>query len=309
MRIEKKWLALLSLLVMAGVVFGGIPEAWAQQKWRLAVVEFENKAPGEFHNWGPRLGHAASDMLATSLVKTGKFSVLEREKLKAILNEQALGKAGAVTPQSAAQVGRLLGVKYIVTGAVSEFGVTKKGGQLPILGIGGSQNTARATVDIRLVDTTSGEIILADTASSTDSFTKVHGLGGSVGTDFDETMATRTMRGAIDTLTAKIVDQVSTGTAGAGGTPAKWEARIAQISGSRIVINAGSGAGVKAGQVLDVISMGEEIKDPQTGQTLGAEEQKVGSLEITDVKEKYSIARVRSGESSRFKVNDIVRQP
>jgi curli biogenesis system outer membrane secretion channel CsgG len=106
-------------------------------------------------------------MLATSLVKTGKFSVIEREKLKAILNEQALGKSGAVTPQSAAQVGRLLGVKYIVTGAVSEFGVTKKGGQ--ILGIGGTQNTARATVDIRLVDTNSGEIILADTASSTDS--------------------------------------------------------------------------------------------------------------------------------------------
>lgn len=306
MWIEKKRLALLSLVVMGGVVFGGIPEAWAQQKWRLAVVEFENKAPGEFRSWGPRLGHAASDMLATSLVKTGKFSVIEREKLKAILNEQALGKSGAVTPQSAAQVGRLLGVKYIVTGAVSEFGVTKKGGQ--ILGIGGTQNTARATVDIRLVDTNSGEIILADTASSTDSFSKVQVFGSSIGTDFDETMATRTMRGAIDTLTAKIVDQVGAGTAGAGGAPARWEARIAQISGSRIVINAGSGGGVKAGQILDVISMGEEIKDPQTGQTLGAEEQKVGSLEITDVKEKYSIARVRSGETSKFKVNDIVRQ-
>jgi curli biogenesis system outer membrane secretion channel CsgG len=286
--------ALIALAVGPGA-------GWAQQKWRIAVVEFENKTPD--HWWGNRLGRAASDMLTTHLVKTGKFDVYEREKLQAILNEQGLGKSGAVTPQSAAKVGQLLGIQYIVTGAVSEFGRSQKG--FGFGGFGGMKSqTARAVVDARLVNTSTGQIILADNASSSEDFTNVTVLGFGGGTEWDETMATKTMRGAIETITAKIVDQVGKG----GGTAGALEALVARVaSDGKIWINAGSGAGVKVGDVFDVLRKGEEIKDPATGQVLDVEMTQVGQIEITEVRDRLAIAKIRTGRG--FQANDVVKRP
>ncbi len=282
-----------------------VEEGWAQQKWRIAVVEFENKTPD--HWWGDRLGRAASDMLTTHLVKTGKFDVYEREKLQAILNEQGLGKSGAVTPQSAAKVGQLLGIQYIVTGAVSEFGRSQKG--FSAGGFGGLRSqTARAVVDTRLVNTSSGQIILAETASSSEDFTNVNILGFGGGTEWDETMATKTMRGAIETITAKIVEQVGSGKGTGGATAASWEALIARVaSDGKIWINAGSAAGVKVGDVFEVVRKGEEIKDPATGQVLDVEISKVGQIEITEVRDRLAIAKARAGRG--FQTNDVVKRP
>lgn len=281
-----------------------VENGWAQQKWRIAVVEFENKTPD--HWWGNRLGRAASDMLTTHLVKTGKFDVYEREKLQAILNEQGLGKSGAVTPQSAAKVGQLLGIQYMVTGAVSEFGRSQKG--FSAGGFGGLRSqTARAAVDVRLVSTSTGQIILADNASSSEDFTNLNVLGFGGGTEWDETMATKTMRGAIETITAKIVEQVSAGKGG-GGAAGSLEALIARVApDGKIWINAGSAAGVKVGDVFDVVRKGEEIKDPATGQVLDVEMSKVGQIEITEVRDRLAIAKARAGRG--FQTNDVVKRP
>jgi curli biogenesis system outer membrane secretion channel CsgG len=154
-------------------------------KYRIGVMEFENQSP--YGGW--RLGQGCSDMLATSLVETGKFRVFERDKLDAILKEQDLGTAGRVTPQSAAKVGKMLGLQAIVTGAVTEFGHARKGGGG--MGISIKKTTYRAGVDIRLVDATTGEIICASHEDSTWATMKgsVMGIGG--GTDYNERLPIR----------------------------------------------------------------------------------------------------------------------
>ncbi|MBI2571660.1 MAG: hypothetical protein HYV63_32015 [Candidatus Schekmanbacteria bacterium] len=282
-------------LVVSAALFGALsPQlARAAGKFRIAVVEFENRAGNQ---WG-RLGSGASDMLATELVKTGQFSVIEREKLQAVLNEQALGMSGAITPQSAAQVGRLLGVQAIVTGAVTEFGESQSG----VSGggyFGVSKREYRAAVDVRIVDTGSGEIVFADNAASTDSIANVSVMGFGGGGEWDEQKAGQVMRGAISTLTTKIGQRFKS------WSPAPMAMKVANVKGDQVWLNAGKGA-VNVGDSFSVFRKGEEIKDPDTGQVLDVEMTKVGELIVTEVKDKYSIANVKSG--SGFQSGDIVK--
>ena len=109
-------LAIMFTLV-ATLLFGQIPK---NLKKRVAVMDFEDKA-----GYGHNIGSGLSDMLVTSLVESKKFIVIERAELANIMKEQGLGMSGAVTPQSAAKVGQLLGVELIITGSVSEFGTKK----------------------------------------------------------------------------------------------------------------------------------------------------------------------------------------
>src|SRR5271170_2737805 len=70
-------------------------------KRRVGVVDFENKTA-----YGGRLGSAASDILITELTKTGKFIVVERDKIDKLMAEQKLGMSGAIDPNTAAQMGK-----------------------------------------------------------------------------------------------------------------------------------------------------------------------------------------------------------
>ncbi len=136
----------LILLVLIAVFFSSM--LFAQGKLRVAVVDFENKST--WHWWGDRLGEAAADVFVTDLMDTGKFTLIEREKIDAILAEQQLGASGAVTSQTAAKIGKLLGVDLILTGSITQFSVSSTGGGFR--GIGGKVTTGKVVLQARLVN-------------------------------------------------------------------------------------------------------------------------------------------------------------
>ncbi len=92
------------------------------------------------------------------------------------------------------------------------------------------------------------------------------------------------------------------GTSDASGVVGK----IAKADGGTLYVNAGSEAGVKEGDEFDVYRVGEQIKDPDTGEVLGANEVKVGRVRITSVKgPRLSIAVSVSG--SGYRAGDTLR--
>src|SRR5882762_4790510 len=94
-------------------------------KRRIGVVDFENKT-----TYGAnRLGTSASDILITELAKSGKFIVVERDKIDKLMAEQKLGMSGAIDPNTAAKMGKILGLNAIVTGAISQFGEQTEGSE------------------------------------------------------------------------------------------------------------------------------------------------------------------------------------
>lgn len=172
---------------------------YSGKKIPIVVMDFETRVPGH----GYRVGQGASDMLITALFKTKKYRVYERNKLKSIMKEQKLQMSGAVDMSTAVQIGKLVGAKYIVTGAVTEFGVAKSGAQ------GGGYFSVgkqwyRSTVDVRAVSVQTGEIVFADSGSGALKSRAVTVLGFGGGESYDEKKASESMRLAIDDVMSRI---------------------------------------------------------------------------------------------------------
>ena len=79
------------------------------------------------------LGPAARNQIDTAFSEnpklSAKFSVIEREKLGMVMKEQGLGDRRRGRPADRGKVGKILGVKYIVTGGIDKFSInTTRGG-------------------------------------------------------------------------------------------------------------------------------------------------------------------------------------
>jgi len=84
----------------------------------IAVIDFEGK------NVSKADASALTDRLRLELFLTGKFVVLEREKMDAILKEQQFQMSGCTSDACAVEVGQLLAVEQMVAGSVSKVGQT-----------------------------------------------------------------------------------------------------------------------------------------------------------------------------------------
>ena len=273
---------------------------------RVAVMDFKNQTP--YGGW--RLGSGAADILTTELVKSGKFDMFERDRLNTIIKEQNLGTSGRVNPASAARIGKIIGVSYIITGAVTEYGQSRSGGG------GGGVNVGKvgyhSAVDIRMVDATTGRIVFADTDSHSKSSVKVRIFGFGGGESFNEKLATETMREAIKKVAAKMdatkfktsSSRKPAATAAKTAKPA-GKAVVADVDGDIITLNKGKNAGFKMGQTVSISRKSKVIKDPSTGKVLKIKYKTVGKIKLSEVEEAYSEGTVTSG--SGFKVGDIIR--
>jgi curli biogenesis system outer membrane secretion channel CsgG len=170
------------------------------EKPRIAVLDFENKADN--HWWWSNGAAAAQDIFVTELVKTGRYRVLERERLAAILAEQNLSLAGDIDPAPAVQLGRLAGVKYFLAGALTEYGGTDTGGYGA--GIGASRRTFVAAFNARLIDAETGDIVWADEGRGEDSNMRVSVFGVGGGVDNDERMYDKVLKPIIQDLAQKL---------------------------------------------------------------------------------------------------------
>jgi hypothetical protein len=76
------------------------------------------------------------------------------------------------------------------------------------------------------------------------------------------------------------------------------EGKVAKILGSEIVINRGRREGVRQGMLFEVFAPeGEEVWDPDTGETLGTVEDVKAQAEVTEVKERLAVARLQNTAS------------
>ncbi|HMA62126.1 MAG TPA: CsgG/HfaB family protein [bacterium] len=65
---------------------------------------------------------ALTDRLAIEMVRTGNFTVIERERLDAILDEQGFQLSGCTSNECAVEIGRMANVEQVVAGSVSKVG-------------------------------------------------------------------------------------------------------------------------------------------------------------------------------------------
>ncbi len=302
------WICLIvfSVLLMSSLSQAGSKDQKKRIKKRVAVFIFDDKTDKSWRWWNNKgVGEGVSEMLTTELVKSGNYRVIERRDLDQILKEQGLGSSGIVTQQSAAKIGKVLGVELAVMGAVTEFGYKKSdtGGRIKGIGLGVQSQSATVGLDCRMVNTTTAEIVAADNVRKEKSSKGIRvstpKLSFKDRKAFDESLVGKAARDAVKDV-IKLIDK------NAPNIP--WQAKIVTVKGSNVFINAGSAGGIQAGDVFVIYQKGEELVDPDTGLSLGSMDSKVGAIKVTNAnlgEGKASQCSILSG--SGFKRGDFVR--
>ncbi len=165
-------LLLALALSLAPALFPGL--ASAQQRLpsvgrpTVSVPDFKNTVTQPSWWWQGPVATDLAAMLANELQATGDLQVVERSNLKEVLSEQELSALGIVRKgPGAAQKGQMTGARYIVLGTVTSYesNVENKatGSNFGLLGYGTSKQQAETkdyvAIDIRVVDSTTGEIV------------------------------------------------------------------------------------------------------------------------------------------------------
>lgn len=242
-------------------------------------------------------------MLTDILINDGRFVVVERLALGSVQAEQQLGAGGGASAETAVQSGGLTGAGLLIKGAITKYNPNAGGaglsvGGLPsgVFGVGAGVRTKKTTVSIslRLIDTTTGQVIAtvnadgAATGQQADAGLVNNSNGSTIGANtFRETAIGKAVQDAI----LKAVNQI---VLDAGGVP--WSGLVVQNRSGLIYVNAGADQNVQPGMTFGVYRKGETLVDPGTGLVLDVAMERLGSIRIDTVRDKFSIGQVVDGQ-------------
>jgi curli biogenesis system outer membrane secretion channel CsgG len=302
----------LTICLAAGL---SLSAATAQQKKRVAVMNFDYSTVSNYVSqiFGSNtdVGKGVADLLVEKLVQDGTLSVIERKAIDKIVAEQNFSNSDRADPNTAAKIGRLLGVDAIIMGSIVQFGrddkstnigggvlsgVTRKYG---LGGVGTKSSKAVVALSARMVSTDTGEILAVSNGKgeSTRSGTALLGSGGGTVTgtgaydmqssNFANTILGEATNLAVVGLAKQLEQHVQT-------LPTRVvhvDGLVADVTGDTLVLNVGSRAGVKVGDVLHVKRVGREIRDPATGKVIRRQEDALGDITITEVDEQSAVGK------------------
>jgi curli biogenesis system outer membrane secretion channel CsgG len=236
--------------------------AAARYKRKVAVGRFTNET-----TYGrsllsdadlDRIGKQASDMLASRLVLSGQFIVLERPDLARVEREQVI--AGAA---------KLVGADTLVMGSVTEFGRSVSGN----VGFMSSTKTqlAKAKVDVRLVDVKTGHAYFSANGAgeAKTEVGEVAGFGGR--SDYDATLNDRAIAAAISDVIDRIVARLA---------ERPWRTDILEVQANQVFITGGKAQGLRPGDALAVMEAGQKVKSAQTGFDVDLPARPVAALRV-----------------------------
>lgn len=235
MRFRKLLLALLAAVAVATPAFAQkrLSKEEKAKLPRIAIIEFK-AAPDAWHGWHhggwgnqmTTISNQLRDMFTTEIMEKGKnkIRVIERERLAEIREELNFQQSGEVDTATVQKIGKLLGVKYVMTGKITRFAY-KEGGFNTGWGVGalvgkvtgsgmagavaGSVNVKKASftgrLDIRLIEVETGEILGAwkDEDKVNDTGVKVAGTGAEV--QYDEELVNKVFEPIVQRITPKLL--------------------------------------------------------------------------------------------------------
>jgi curli biogenesis system outer membrane secretion channel CsgG len=302
-----RWISIVLAAAFAiGVASAGSVKPDKKYKMRIAVAPL-NWGDGYWDGWQVPIEfrNAIHEKLQKKLVDTGRFIVLERAALDALLQEQAIKEQN--TGQS--MKGKIVPAQVLVQGKVTDFEMSRSstGGGINVGGIGrvgGNVTQAKMSMNVRIFNVDSSELIATEDAAGRVSrtgfrFDGNHKVAYADFQSFEKTPLGEATTQAVDKAVEKILAKMNK-------TP--WSCRIADFDSSskEITLNAGSEVGVAVGDTFDVYKVARVIKDPETGEVLGTKTAKVGTIKVTEVDKKFSFATIVSGEG--FEAGAIVRE-
>ena len=287
---------------------------YAGRKARLGVLEVDNNSGSNSYTVSTMMGdinysdsstgvpvNGIDAIVIDSLSQTGRFRLVERTALGSVLAEQDLAASGRIAKPSGAKTGNVLGAEYLVQLVVTDY-ETKTSGtdkgigglltkKVPLLGgIKAGSSQGRVGLNLRLIDAETSEIIFTKQIESVIKETNLAfggagligdlGLGGFM-SNYSKTPIGQAVIAGVNQAVFELIKQVGSRSA---------EGSVVKADANQVYTNLGQDS-VAIGDRLQVLQKGEELIDPETGISLGGSTTSLGEIEVSQVQEKFSIAR------------------
>lgn len=280
-------------------------QAARKLKMRIAVAPLDGgrwwdewQIPVEFRN-------AIDEKLAQKLLESGRFILLERKELDALLQEKAIKEEN--TGQS--QKGKVVPAQALIQGKLTDFTLARRGtgGGINLGGIGrigASVSEAKVAINVRIFNVDTSEILASEEAagkaqSSSFKFDGNRRVAFADFQGFEKSPLGEATTKAIDQAVLKVIEKLSA---------QPWSARVADFDAptKEVSFNAGSDQGVQVGDTFEIHRVSRTIKDPETGEVLSVRTTRIGRVRVKEVEKKVAFADLVEGTEAI--AGDIVRE-
>jgi curli biogenesis system outer membrane secretion channel CsgG len=200
-----------------------------------------------------------TDMFVQSLLNSGNYLIFERPDISLLQNEQNL----------TGQPVSIVGVDTLVIGSLTEFGRTTTG-QNGFLSSSKKQE-ATATIDLRLVDTKTGQVFATVTGTGKSSTETSNVMGFGSVSAYDGSLNDQAIGTAVNAAVAKLSKLM---------LEKPWTADILDYSDGLVYISGGASQGIKNGMQFLILEKGKEVKSQTTGVTITLPGKPVGKINI-----------------------------
>ena len=236
------------------------------------------------------LGKQVTDLLSKALTESGAYLVFERPDISRLEAESQLTGNEL----------NIIGVDALIIGSLTEFG-RKNIGETGFLS-SSKRQVAFAKVDLRVVDTSTSQVLFATSGAgeaSTET-ASIAGFGSRAG--YDGTLNDAAIRQAVSEAVNRLSFQMSA---------RPWQTYILREDAGRIFVSGGKSQGINPGMLFEVYTRGETIKSPQTGADITLPGIQVAAIRIdanfgdTELNE-GSVASLVSGSLANYPIEDLV---
>ena len=235
----------------------------------MALLSFFN----ESQRGGEDLGIMATEELRRELVRAPEFLIPPPAQQDWGKSKEIYAGGGGKLPRLA-QRAKSMGYNFLLYGRIVSADIQELSDEVGL--IRETKSYTYAKVEVRLYDVNSNKNVYTGILKGHADDRSVHFLGQNREQKLDYRRqlmryAVRVaVRRAIPKL-IKIAEQVN------------WMGRVAKIIGNKIYLNAGRKSGVKIGDVMRVVTDGEQVRDPETGTLIGMSKGELkGTIEIVD---------------------------
>jgi curli biogenesis system outer membrane secretion channel CsgG len=280
---------LVAAVGLAGAATTRAEDAKGNLRYSISVSKFENKA-GWSGQWD--IGDAWGAVLTDALQQSGRFIVLgEKDMRQEAMAEQDLATSGRLAGGTKApKTGQMTPAQLLVKGDITHVQDSTTGGEggfsFKGVRLGGAKDAAEINITMYVVDSTTGQVKASKKVvgkagkrgiSVGYSGGALGGLTGDLG-GFQKSNVGKATEDAVAQGVEFLTKQLES---------IPWEGSIALVKDAKIVINRGAREGVAVGQQF-VVGEVEEVKDDDTGEVLDRSVNKIGTIKVTEAKEKIS---------------------
>ena len=238
-------------------------------KKKIALLSFYNESP----MGGEDLAIVGTEEFRREVSKSREF-LIDTEAESIFGNSKEVYAGGGVKLVQLARKAKMSGVNIVVFGRIKEARVRQKSDEIGF--VRKVKSLAETFVEIKAYDVLANKELFTETVDGNISDDNLKFYQG----ETEDNLAYRQelLRYSVKVAVRKFVPKIIK-----LGSRLDWMGRVAKIIGTKIYLNAGRSSGINLGDIMKVITEGQEVYDPESGAMIGTSQGEVkGTLEVVD---------------------------